>query len=159
MDFFCDNCSNSLTEQDEFCTNCGSLLILDVKCINHETVEADGVCIICSEPLCDKCIARKDDIILCIEHNNYEIVQGMVRVFGTNDELQIQYAFDCLEKEGLHPFIYSRKASPLHLGGVDYSLFRASGEYNGHIVNELKLMVPPQEVIESEKILKEVEIL
>jgi hypothetical protein len=43
------------------------------------------------------------------------------------------------------------------LGGPDYSLFRASGEYDGHIINEFKLMVPCQEVEEAEAMLKELE--
>ena len=43
------------------------------------------------------------------------------------------------------------------MGGVDYSLFRASGEYNGHIINEIKLMVPCSEVLKAEKIIDEIE--
>ena len=35
----------------------------------------------------------------------------------------------------------------MHLGGTDYSLFRASGDFNGHIINEIKLMVPCGKVL------------
>lgn len=33
------------------------------------------------------------------------------------------------------PFLYSRKASPISLGAPSYTLFRASGEYDGHITH------------------------
>ncbi len=71
----------------------------------------------------------------------------------------MQYAETCLKQEGLHPTLYSRKASPISLGAPEYTLFRASGEYDGHIINELKLMVPYQEVEEAERVLVETGIL
>ena len=84
---------------------------------------------------------------LCDEHDGFEIYEGMARVFGSSDEVQIQYVKKYLEENNLHPFLYSRKALPMHLGGTDYSLFRASGDFNGHIINEIKLMVPWGEVL------------
>lgn len=77
----------------------------------------------------------------------------MARVYGVSDEVTAQYASKCLEQEGLHPILYSRKASPISLGGADYTLFRASGEYDGHIINEIKVMVPCQEVLQAERVL------
>ncbi|MEJ2103889.1 MAG: hypothetical protein P8X47_04845 [Ignavibacteriaceae bacterium] len=82
----------------------------------------------------------------------------MARVYGSSDFAQVNYIKSCLEQESLHPFIYSRKASPMHLGGTDYSLFRASGDFNGHIINEIKLMVPCSEVLDAEKIISELEL-
>jgi hypothetical protein len=46
----------------------------------------------------------------------------------------------------------------MHLGGTDYSLFRASGDFDGHIINEIKLMVPCSEVLEAEKLISEINI-
>jgi hypothetical protein len=46
----------------------------------------------------------------------------------------------------------------MHLGGTDYSLFRASGDFNGHIINEIKLLVPCPEVLSAEKIISELEL-
>jgi hypothetical protein len=34
-------------------------------------------------------------------------------------------------------------------------MFRASGEYDGHIINEFKLMVPCQEVLDAKTILQD----
>jgi len=82
----------------------------------------------------------------------------MARVLGLSDVVTAQYASKCLEQEGLHPILYSRKASPLSLGGADYTLFNAAGEYDGHIINEIKVMVPCQEVVEAERMLKRLDL-
>ena len=70
-------------------------------------------------------------------------------------EWQVEFAKNSLETDELHPFVYTRKASPISIGGPDYTLFRASGEYDGHIVNEFKLMVPCQEFPIAEQKLRE----
>ena len=157
-EYICDNCELGIEESSEFCPKCGALFIEDTYCENHPKVEAGGVCVICSLPFCEKCGHRVNNIFLCNEHDGYEIYEGMARVFGSSDEVQISYLKECMVENNLHPFIYSRKSSPLHLGGTDYSLFRASGDFNGHLINEIKLMIPCSEVLEAEKIIKEIDL-
>ncbi|MBZ0198962.1 MAG: hypothetical protein K8H86_03775 [Ignavibacteriaceae bacterium] len=154
----CGICEFELVGDNDFCPNCGALLIEEVECTNHPKVEAIGVCVICSQAFCNDCGGLTEDKFLCNEHENYETFQNMARVYGSSDEVTIRYAAECLEQAGLHPFVFSRKASPMHLGGADYSLFRASGDTSKHIVNEIKLLVPHGEVLEAEKILEELDI-
>ena len=154
----CSECENNVNENDDFCPNCGSLFVEDTFCINHPESETSGVCIICCEPYCSKCVCKVNDKFLCTDHAEYEIYQGMARVYGISDESQAQYIEGCLKDAGLHPFIFSRKAGPWHLGSGDYTLFRASGEYDGHIINEIKVMVPCQEVIQAEDIIGELKL-
>lgn len=157
-EFECTNCG-TVTEQDsDYCPRCGTLFIDNVFCVNHKKVEAAGICLICGEPFCEKCGHRVSNVFLCNTHDHYEIYEGMARVYGTSDEIQIYFVKKCLEDESLHPFIFSRKSSPMHLGGTDYSLFRPSGDYNGHLINELKLMVLCNEVLKSESIIKGLEL-
>jgi len=156
--FECSNCSREVKDTDEYCPGCGSLF-LDVMCENHVNEIAEGACVICSTAYCKKCGGFYNNVFLCEEHSGYEIYQGMARIFGSSDFLQVEYAKDCLIKENFHPFIYCRKASPISLGGIDYTLYRPSGDYNGHIINELKIMVPVQEVLSAEKLLVELEII
>lgn len=106
----CGYCENKIDENDDFCPNCGCLFIDNVYCINHPETVADGVCIICCEPYCSKCGGEVNDKFLCADHAEYEIYQGMARVFGISDESQAQYIEGCLKDGGLHPFIFSRKA-------------------------------------------------
>jgi hypothetical protein len=153
----CDFCGTEITSDAEFCSKCGTIFIDDVSCFNHSDNDAKGVCAICHQAYCKRCGIRVNNIFLCNEHSNYEIYEGMARVYGSSDEQQVNFYKSILEDNELHPFIYVRKTSPLSVGGVDYTLFRASGEFDGHIINEIKLMVPCSEVLKAEKIIDEIE--
>lgn len=154
---YCAICNREIKEGDDFCPDCGSLFIEKVACVHHPDTEAAGVCVICLDPFCFDCGIRTNGLFLCDDHSHYEIYEGMARIYGSSDSVDVGYKARLLEDEGFHPFVYLRKASPLSIGGPDYSLFRASGEYKGHLINEHKLMVPCQEVLEAEKKLKEIE--
>lgn len=154
----CDNCESTIDDDSDFCPFCGGLFLEDVKCEVHPDKDAIGVCVICQSPICGSCAGRTDDYFLCKEHANYEIYQGMARIYGTSDFALSEFVNDSLIKAGFHPFNYSRKTSPISLGGLDYSLYRASGEFDGHIINEIKIMVPLSEVIDAEKIIDELEL-
>lgn len=151
----CPYCSADIGPDNEFCPECGEIMLQGVTCIHHPDSEARGACVICCVPYCSKCGRRVGGLYLCALHRDYEIYQGMARVYGISDDAQVRYAASCLEQQGLHPFVYVRKASPISLGGPEYTLFRASGDYDGHIINEFKVMVPVQEVLKAEEVLKE----
>ena len=155
----CSICGNAVKDSDDFCPSCGALFEEGVNCERHPTEKAEGVCIICSTPLCAVCGGWLNGLFSCGEHHKYEIIEGMARVYGGSDAVQVQYVESCLKQEGLHPFFFSRKASPISLGGPDYSLFRASGEFDGHIINEYKLMVPFREVIDAERALTKLKLV
>lgn len=153
----CDDCKNEIERDDEFCPNCGRVFAVNLKCCNHADVEASGVCIICCLPFCRKCGGRVNKLFLCNDHEDYEILEGRARVYGVSDEVMAQYARECLKNGGLHPFLFSRKASPISGGAPEHTTFRASGEYDGHIINEVKVLVPCQEVLRAEKLLRDLD--
>ena len=76
----------------------------------------------------------------------------MVRIYGVLDDVAAQYAKSCLEQSGLHPILYCRRQPK---GGARFvsALYAAAGDYDGHIVNEIKVMVPCSEVEEAERVL------
>jgi hypothetical protein len=154
----CPNCNTGVQQDDDFCPACGGILADDVFCAAHPAASAAGVCIVCATPCCRDCGGRVQDRFLCSRHDMLEIYEGMARVYGTSDALQADYAASSLETAGLHPFVFSRKASPISLGGPDYTLFRAAGDYDGHIINEFKVMVPCREFAAAEAVLAELEI-
>ena len=156
--YVCDNCELEVEADSDFCPRCGTIFIENITCEDHKERDAEGVCVVCSKPVCKECGHKVNSTFLCNQHDGYEIYEGMARVYGSSDISQINYIKGCLEDESLHPFIYSRKSSPMHLGGTDYSLFRASGDFNGHLINEIKLMVPCNEVLEAEKLITELNI-
>jgi hypothetical protein len=154
----CGRCRASVVADADFCPDCGKLFADGVMCSRHKKSEAAGVCIICLLPFCTQCAGTVQKHCLCHDHEDYEIVEGMARVYGVSDEAAAQYVSTCLEQRGLHPFVYARKASPISVGGPDYTLFRASGEYDGHIINEIKIMVPCQEVLPAEKAIRSLKV-
>jgi len=157
--FYCDYCKNPVREDDEFCPDCGAIFIKDVKCVRHSMTQAEGVCVICNVPFCEKCGTWINKIFLCHKHEKYEIIQGMARIYGINDASQAELVIGILKEKGYHPFLYSRKSNPLHMGSADYTLFRPAGDYFGHIVNEFKIMVPCQEVPEAEQVLRDMDLV
>lgn len=154
----CEACNNSIKEEDEFCPYCGSLFIDEIYCDNHNEISADGVCIICYIPFCKKCGTKINNHFLCNEHSNYDIYEGMARVYGTRDITTIQYAKACLEQDGLHPVLFSRN-SPFGGSGLLYSLLDPAGIHFANIIDEIKIMVPCQEVSKAEEILKSINII
>jgi hypothetical protein len=154
----CEICNNPVKDDDDYCPECGALFIEEVFCDNHNNISAEGVCIICSLPFCKECGTIINNHFLCDHHSNYEIYEGMVRVFGSLNDVSVQYAKSCLEQDGLHPVLFCRH-QPLGGQRFVFSLFEAEGDYLGNLVNEIKLMVPFQELIKAEDILKSVNII
>lgn len=150
--FECSDCGNDITTEDEFCPECGALFEESVNCTVHADIDAAGVCIICCHAFCEKCGARENNRFLCNEHYHYEIYQGMARIYGSLDDTEIQYMKSCIEQEGFHPVIFSR-TQPMGGSRLLNNLYEANGDSKGHIVNEIKLMVPCQEVIAAVEIL------
>ena len=154
----CDFCGTEISNDSEFCTKCGTIFIDDVSCFNHSDDDAKGVCAICHQAYCKRCGLRVNGIFLCNEHSHYEIYEGMARVFGSSDEQKINYLKSILEENNLHPFLYSRKSTPLNLGGPDYlAAAHLTGDRDGNVVYEIKLLVPCSEVLQAEKIIDEID--
>ena len=155
----CPHCGAEVQIDHDFCADCGEIFAENVVCHRHSTKPASGVCIVCRLPFCSICGGRVQNQFLCDEHDTLEIYEGMARVFGNSDAVQVNFAKNSLETAGLHPFVFSRKTSSTPGGAPDYTLFRSSGEYDGHIINEFKLMVPCQEVQAAEQKLRELRFI
>jgi hypothetical protein len=145
----CSNCECEVQLDDDFCPDCGSLFAENINCTEHQNEYAEGVCVICLQPYCGECGAYINNIFLCNDDNDYEIYEGMARIFGSNDASQVDFMKNCLEQAELHPYVYSRKASPI---------YQVSETNDLNLITELKLMVPLQEVIKAEEIIDELNI-
>lgn len=155
-EFVCEICETELKGDENFCPACGTLFEENIFCTNHSDKAAEGVCLVCQKSFCKKCGKMYNGYFLCDEDSEYEIYEGMAKVYGSNDHLQINYYKEILEHEGFHPFIYSRKSNSLHLGAPDFSLFRPAGDSPSILINEFKLLVPLGEVLKAEEILNEI---
>jgi len=90
------------------------------------------------------------NVFLCNRHCGYEFHEGMARVFGHTDNVQVQYAAQCLEQAGFHPFVFSRRFNP----GADSARLIPLRVYGQNTIAELKVLVPFSEVLEAERTLR-----
>ena len=93
----CSNCKYRVSEDDEFCTECGTIFEDGITCSVHTDSEAEGVCIICCLPFCNLCGTDFNKHFLCHIHSGYEIYQGVACVYGDLDDTNVQYVKSCLE--------------------------------------------------------------
>ena len=155
----CNTCKLEIETDSDYCPRCGTIFIEEVKCENHPEIGAEGVCVICAKPCCEKCGYTYKDVFLCNEHVNTETYQGLAKVYGTVDEIQVHYVKQCLEDKGLHPFIFSKKSTALHLGGIDQPIIDSViNPGKNSVMNEIKLLIPFSEVIEALKTIDELEL-
>ena len=150
----CGECGEVVRDEDTFCANCGAIFREGVVCSHHSAVGAEGVCVICSQPFCRQCGGLVNKVFFCDPHSAYEVVEGMVRVFGDTDNLQAQYVTRCLEQAGFHPFLYSRHINP----GADIARWIPLRNFGRHTIIELKVLVPFREVLESEGVLQKLHL-
>lgn len=152
---FCPNCKDTVEKDDDFCPNCGTLFSEDIFCKKHPEVAAAGVCVICTEPFCLECGGTENGAFCCNSHADYEMVQGHAKILGTDDVVQAELVKTSLAEAGLHPKIFNRRSASRTIEASMVNFFRG-GESAKHPVNEIKVMVPFQEVVEAERILPEI---
>ena len=71
--YLCDKCKLEIEADSDFCPRCGTIFIEDVKCENHPDIEAKGVCVICTRPVCNNCGIKVNNSFFCNEHDSTEI--------------------------------------------------------------------------------------
>jgi hypothetical protein len=146
----CGKCDQPIRKKDTFCQNCGGIFSEDLYCIKHRSKQAEGVCVICLKPFCSKCGADVNKIFLCDAHVDYEIFEGRVRVFGSMDNVQAQFAKTCLKQAGYHPFMYNRMYNPI----ADKVSITPLRNFGNHPSIEQKVLVPFSEALDAIRELK-----
>ena len=145
-DYSCEECGADVSEDDDFCTNCGVIFKADVVCRNHAAQPAKGVCLICHDPYCEECGITIDQMFFCRRHGEYEIYERSACVFDSTENRDAQIAFQILKKEGLHPFLVPRAIGPV----TNIGRLTPNTSVGPHLV-----LVPFQEVQTAEEKLKE----
>jgi len=145
----CERCKEPVKQKDSFCPNCGGLFSDDLFCVNQKSVHANGVCVICSKPLCDKCGSEIHKTFLCDKHSVLDIYEGKVRVFGNTDNMKAQLTTTFLKQAGFHPFFYPRNFNP----AFNWSIVGVRGIPNQHVMG-FYILVPFSEYLSAIKELK-----
>ena len=150
--YTCKQCGIDVKEQDTYCPNCGTIFAEHIVCSNHLSADAAGMCVICRKPFCKDCCVWVEVCFVCNEHSEFEIYEGMAKVYETTDNVQSQFVTSCLEQGGFHPFLYSRRFNP----GADIAnitkMYRVFGK---HTIAGLKVLVPFEEALNARDFVKE----
>jgi hypothetical protein len=146
----CGECSNPVQKDAEYCPSCGAMFKEGFHCTLHRSRDAEGICVICRKPFRHECGSDVQNVFFCNHHSRYEFHEGMARVYGHTDNVQVQYTAECLRQAGFHPFLFSRKFNP----GPDIARWIPLRVYGQNTIAELKVLVLFSEVLEAEKTLK-----
>jgi hypothetical protein len=146
----CNRCEEHIKKKDTYCKNCGGVFSDDLLCINHKSIKAEGVCVICAQPFCKKCGVDVLNVFLCDKHSDLEITEGRVRIFGSTDYIRTQFVASCLKQAGCHPFHYSRIFKPQ----ADMVAITGIRNFGNHPIEEQKIYIPFSEFINALKELK-----
>ena len=155
-EYICTNCKNSVNSNEKYCLHCGDIFDKDLFCMKHSFTKAQGVCVICKEPCCEKCGEMVKNIYFCFCHNKYEVMEGMVNLYSNSNEINIKYVYQLLKQNDLQPFLFYSGRRPISL---DYSLMSNLISKNERKSSIIKLMIPFNKFIQAEEILKDLEIL
>lgn len=149
----CPICDREVCHYDEHCRFCGSLFVDNIYCTNHTDTEAEGICLICSKPFCSECGTEVIGKFFCKEHSNYELLENLVTIYGSKDYNKILAIKALLEELNLHPTIINKTEKDT-LGDISYyNNFNRSDNLVEKLSEEIKILVPCQEVQEAEELL------
>lgn len=116
----CPHCNEQIAADSEACPACGHLHV-EAACAKHADRQAEGVCVICGEPLCEDCNVGGDSHFQCETHRAIPIVEGWAQIYSTSDDLEAQLIRDNLEAQGIDARVLSQKdhyAVPVDLGDL-----------------------------------------
>lgn len=104
----CHHCGEGVSAQDQFCLHCGYLKNVNfvAPCQNHRDRPSIGVCVLCRKELCKDCAGERNDRLRCAGHYEVEIREEWAAVFGSADSVELTFAREILESEGIpsHPY-------------------------------------------------------
>lgn len=147
---YCFNCEEIIGNKTDFCPHCGYLQVdlleddEEIMCEKHNSVEAIGICVICSKPICGDCAIERNGKLFCDNDEHIKMAEDWAIVFTTNTEYEAEMIKANLEGGGIPCMIFSQR---------DHAYFIAIGDMA--VVN---VMVPKKRFDEAEEYLKKMDL-
>ncbi|MDD8019200.1 MAG: zinc ribbon domain-containing protein [Bacteroidota bacterium] len=147
----CENCNGKYEFDSDYCPHCGTLFAEDqYSCTNHPTGVAAGVCVICHQLFCEKCLTKKNGRYLCSDHAAVEVSEGWALVFKSSDYIEAEIIHGKLESAGITTNRRNTgNIATLADGFIDNALGRTIFKY------PIKIFVPSNHYLEAIKIVNE----
>ncbi|MCX6136730.1 MAG: zinc ribbon domain-containing protein [Ignavibacteriales bacterium] len=147
----CPSCGGDVESGGDYCPHCGALLTEEfVPCSKHPEAQAEGICIICKDPLCPDCINSKTGRILCGAHKKVEVSEGWAVAFESTDFYEASLVNGKLENAGITVAQRNSDGIGFIAGGfIETAIGRTILKY------PVKVFVPIEQYLEAVSIVNE----
>jgi hypothetical protein len=106
---FCPRCEQEIDATGSTCPACGHILSGTVQCARHADRQAVGVCVICSDAVCEECDNDSTRHHACPVHGSVPVFEGWAQVYSTSDTVEADLIKENLQSEGLDAAVLSQK--------------------------------------------------
>ena len=126
----CENCSSHLRSDETFCGVCGAFIEpgeknnIPVECETHPDLRADGLCVVCSRPVCSECGRRSAGKMLCSDPEHRFMLQ--------------EWSVVCQPESEFHAEAFVRNLAD---SGIEARSFSLHDHIAAHWLNETRVLV------------------
>ncbi|CAN5848743.1 hypothetical protein BH23GEM9_BH23GEM9_04740 [soil metagenome] len=135
----CAHCGQEVAAAEPACPACGHLHGESVACARHPDRQAEGICVVCGDAVCDTCNAGDSVHHACPDHSAVPVIEGWAQVYTTSDTVEADLIKENLQSEGVDAAVLSQK---------DRSFNVDLGE-----LSPVRILVPAYEYINAMKVL------
>jgi hypothetical protein len=137
----CTHCEVEFDAGEAACPACGHIHEGSASCARHDFREANGICVICGDPVCEECNAASSGRMhyACPVHREVPVIEGWAQVYTTSDNIEADLIKENLASEGLTAEVLSQK---------DRSFTVELGD-----LSPVRILVPAYEYDEAQRIL------
>lgn len=121
----CARCEVEFDATEAACPACGHIHHGTAQCVRHPERQAEGICVICGDPVCDRCDqARGTMHFACPEHARVPVFEGWAQIYTTSDNIEADLIKENLESEGVNAAVLSQKDRSFNVDLGDLSPVR-----------------------------------
>lgn len=109
----CKNCLTKLRNGQKFCDLCGVIVSVDkendfeIECETHTEQRANGICVICSKPVCSECEVQSAGKILCNDPEHRILLQEWSVMYEPDSEFEAKAVVRNLADGGIEAKSFS----------------------------------------------------
>jgi hypothetical protein len=105
----CPRCEREIDASDATCAACGQFVDERAACARHPGRNAEGVCVVCGDPVCEECDPTDDVHYTCPNHRTVPVIEGWAQIYSTSDAVEAGLIRENLVSEGLDAAVLSQK--------------------------------------------------
>lgn len=120
----CAHCDQEIDASRDSCPACGHILSGSLPCARHPDRAAQGVCVVCGDPVCSECDNDSQVHHACPAHAQVPVIEGWAQIYTTSGTLDADLIRENLEAEGIDAAVLSQKDRSFNVDLGDLSPVR-----------------------------------